>query len=215
MRTHHPFEQRRILQLKQPAAGSVSRMSAERTSGGGRKAPGGIASSRVTSARHCVSTLSTPYSGVPGLATMRSATSRWSISVASVTGRRDCEARARETESAKRCCREDCLRRGSDRRIRRQRCATHVDLEHVAADDRGVGGKFGCERRRRDRDRSQWRSVATPSAPAAASGPPARTDFEKHVIGERARSRPPPCRPIRARGSAGRSVSLVRMRWIR
>ena len=37
-----------------------SRMSAERTVGGGRNAPGGRASSRVTSARHCTSTLRTP-----------------------------------------------------------------------------------------------------------------------------------------------------------
>ena len=47
---------------------------------------------------------------------------------------------------------------------------------------------------------------ATPSARVAASESPARTDLEKHIIGERARSPRRPCRPRRARGNAVRSA---------
>jgi len=62
------------------------RTSADCTFGTGRNAPGGRLSSRSTSADSRTRTLRTPYSFVDGFARRRSATSRCSINVASVSG---------------------------------------------------------------------------------------------------------------------------------
>ena len=64
---------------------NASRTTADETCGGGRKAPGGRARMRVTSACSPARIDSTPYSLVPGLAVSRSATSRCSMSVASAS----------------------------------------------------------------------------------------------------------------------------------
>ena len=59
----------------------VSRTTAEATFGGGVKARGETSKSSLASVRHCARTARRPNDFDPGGATMRSATSRWNISV--------------------------------------------------------------------------------------------------------------------------------------
>ena len=107
------------------------------------------------------STLRTPYSRVPGAATSRSATSRWSISVAS----HDRNARGEELDQPNRMGDADVVGQvaGDAQRARGASAAARSRAdrstsEQVAFDDRHVRDGRRSAARRRGRDRSRTRS---------------------------------------------------------
>ena len=113
---------------------------------------------------------------------MRSATSLWSMNVASVDRALRLPVRARETGSAKRCCREDCRRRGwasswrqraAAGRARARRRQTIVALE----------GSLGVSAAIRSRSISTAIEARHARCQTKRQDPRARANLEKDVVG--------------------------------
>ena len=150
------------------------------------------------------STLSTPYSAVPGLATMRSATSRCSISVASLT-----RPPRFELEQAEQNRRRDVVGKiagDANRRIASGGSAASRSMSSTSpATIDAFDGSFGVSVAMRSRSISMA-TAATLSAPASASECRAQVRSPETHRPAPGRWRRRPCRPRPARESAVRSA---------